>query len=162
MLTIILFGGNSTQTVDLFRQAEEIISTSFGDIIEKSSIYKSPPYGFEADTDFFNKVIEVKTKLTPNEQIFKLLDIEKILGRKRNINCGYESRCIDLDILFIDDLIIETSYLTVPHPRLHLRRFTLVPLNEKWSYKFHPKLKKTMKELLLECSDESEVVVSSE
>jgi len=155
--TIILLGGNKPQTLDLFNQAEEFIKTSFGKITNHSSIYKSTPWGFKADSDFFNKVIETETYLNPEEQIDMLLSIEKRLGRKPKVSSGYESRCIDLDILFIDDLEIETPALIVPHPHLHKRRFTLIPLNEKWSFKIHPTLKKTVNELLQICSDKGEV-----
>ena len=146
------------ETLDLFGQAEEKISSSFGRIIKKSSLYKSSSWGFKAENDFFNQVIEVETVLQPKEQIYSLLNIEKSLGRQRKDETGYVSRSIDIDILFIDDLIIETPELTVPHPRLHLRRFTLVPLNEKWSGKIHPLFNKTIDELLNGCSDEALVI----
>ena len=155
--TLILFGGNFPQTIDLFRQAEEYIKSTIGEIINKSSVYISAPYGFEAETDFFNMVVEVRTNLDPDELISNLLNIETRLGRVRNNEKGYISRGIDLDILFIDDLIINTQPLVVPHPRLHLRRFTLVPLNEKWSEKVHPIFNKTISELLHFCKDESAV-----
>jgi len=157
--TIILLGGNKPETLDLFNDAEEIIGNSFGKIINHSSIYKSTPWGFKPDSDFLNKVIETETYLNPEEQIDILLFIEKRLGRIPKVSTGFESRCIDLDILFIDDLEIETPELTVPHPHLHKRRFTLVPLNEKWHYKIHPTLKKTVQELLQICQDKGEVTL---
>jgi len=155
--TLILLGGNKPETLDLFQRAEEQITTSFGNIINQSSVYKSTPWGFEADLDFFNKVIETETFLKPDEQISELLSIEKRFGRSPKVSFGYESRCIDLDILFIDDLEIVTPSLVVPHPHLHQRRFTLVPLNEKWGFKIHPLFKKTVNELLDICSDEGNV-----
>jgi 2-amino-4-hydroxy-6-hydroxymethyldihydropteridine diphosphokinase len=84
--------------------------------------------------------------------------MEKDLGRKAKTKPGgYEARLIDIDILFFDDRIIQQPALTVPHPRLHLRRFTLLPLNELMPDWMHPLLKKTVRQLLRECPDDSDV-----
>ena len=84
--------------------------------------------------------------------------MEKDLGRKaKTKQGGYEARLIDIDILFFDDRIIEQPALTVPHPRLHLRRFTLLPLHELMPDWMHPVLKKTVRQLLRECPDDSDV-----
>ena len=152
--TLILFGGNMPDTLNLFKRAEEHIILRLGSIKQKSAIYESAPWGFVAETNFINMVVEVETELNPDEQIKQLLDIESLLGRVRNNSKGYVSRGIDLDILFIDDLIIDTKQLIVPHPRLHLRRFTLVPLCEKWGEKIHPSINKTLNHLLANCDDE--------
>ena len=80
------------------------------------------------------------------------LSIEAKLGRKRSAP-GYASRTIDIDILFYNDNIINTGELTVPHPRLHLRNFTLMPLNDVSPQLLHPVLGKTISELLLGCKD---------
>ncbi|MDR2927668.1 MAG: 2-amino-4-hydroxy-6-hydroxymethyldihydropteridine diphosphokinase [Cytophagaceae bacterium] len=155
--TLILLGGNFPKTPQLFAKAKGLIASSFGSIIQYSSVYKSRAWGFVAKQDFLNQVIEVATPLKPEEQIKALLQIEKQLGRKRKTTDGYSSRSIDIDILFIDDLIIETAQLTVPHPRLHLRRFTLAPLCEHWSDKIHPKTEKSLNTLLSECTDKGTV-----
>ena len=157
MKTIIIFGGNMPETLDLFNQAEAKISSFLGKIIKKSFLYKSTAWGFDSDNNFLNQVIEIETYIKPLEQISILLRIENELGRQRNNDACYISRGIDLDILFIDDLIIKMPSLTVPHQRLHLRRFALVPLNEKWKDKIHPILKKTMNELLQICPDKGSV-----
>ena len=157
--TLILLGGNMPETIDLFHHTEEKIKSSFGNIINQSSIYKSTPWGFETESDFYNKVIETETFLEPEKQISVLLEIEKLLGRKRKMTSGYKSRGIDIDIQFIDDLEIETSSLIVPHPHLHNRRFALIPLNEKWGNKIHPSLKKTVNELLQICTDKGDVTL---
>jgi 2-amino-4-hydroxy-6-hydroxymethyldihydropteridine diphosphokinase len=155
--SFVLLGGNTSETLELISLAEDRISNLFGDIKKSSSVYKSSSWGFESRDYFFNRVIDVSTFLEPLEQMRCLLDIERQLGRCRDGSVGYSSRGIDIDVLFIDDLIIETSALVVPHPRLHLRRFTLVPLCEKWGEKVHPSLHKTLHELLAECKDEGEV-----
>ncbi len=155
--TILLLGGNEPNTLELFFKTRQLISEMIGDIVMESSIYGSKPWGFEADHDFFNCVIEIETLLTPSELLKKTMQIETMLGRKRHSQIGYSSRAIDLDILFYDDIILESEKLIIPHPRLHLRRFTLLPLVEKWSQIEHPSLHKSMIELLKGCSDQGEV-----
>ena len=159
--TLILFGGNMPDTLNLFKRAEEQIIFRVGSIKQKSAVYESAPWGFVAETNFFNMVVEVETKLKPDEQIRQLLAIESLLGRVRNNSCGYVSRGIDLDILFIDNLTINLDQLIVPHPRLHLRRFTLVPLCEKWGAMIHPVLNESLNQLLEDCGDKAVVDVCS-
>ena len=84
-----------------------------------------------------------------------LLSIEHQMGRVRTIK--WEQRCIDLDILFFNDAIINQEGLKIPHPHLHQRRFTLIPLCELIPDFIHPMLKKTIKQLLVECKDKKEV-----
>jgi 2-amino-4-hydroxy-6-hydroxymethyldihydropteridine diphosphokinase len=151
--TLILLGGNQPETPWLFEQSMAMIKLQIGPILKSSADYESAPWGFSANHNFRNRVIEVETDKKPVAQLQALLEIEALLGRKRKENRGYESRGIDLDILLIDDLILETPKLIVPHPRLHLRRFTLEPLCEHWSNTIHPLLNKTMGELLKTCTD---------
>jgi 2-amino-4-hydroxy-6-hydroxymethyldihydropteridine diphosphokinase len=86
----------------------------------------------------------------------QLLDIERVLGRIRHPEIqGYTSRPADLDILYYGDRIIDTATLTVPHPRLHLRRFALAPLCEVAPEYVHPVMQMTQIELLQQCPDNS-------
>jgi 2-amino-4-hydroxy-6-hydroxymethyldihydropteridine diphosphokinase len=95
--------------------------------------------------------------LPSSEQLLaRLLRIESALGRTRDVPRG--PRTIDLDLLIVRDERITTEFLTLPHPRLHLRRFVLVPLNELAPNLSHPKLGKTIGELLETTPDKSEVV----
>lgn len=151
--TLILLGGNHPETLQLFCKALEKIEIKLGKIVNRSSIYESEPWGFYAKNNFYNIIAEIETDIIPEKQLYQLLEIEKELGRKRECHEGYESRGIDLDILFVDDLIINTPFLIVPHPRLHLRRFTLEPLCEKWNEMIHPLLHKSIQVLLEECKD---------
>jgi deoxyadenosine/deoxycytidine kinase len=86
-----------------------------------------------------------------------LLKIEKELGRTRDKSKGYESRIIDLDIIFYEDEVINTKLLTVPHPEMHKRRFVLQPLSDIAPQVEHSKKKKAVSELLENCKDNSEV-----
>ena len=155
--TLVLLGGNQFDTFSLFNQSMALMQEQVGSILKYSSIYESAPWGFSAEQNFLNQVIEIETQLAPLTQMKVLLEIEVLLGRKRKQPGIYKSRGIDLDILFIDDLILQTPELIVPHPRLHQRRFTLKPLCEHWSHLIHPILKRTLYELLMDCPDEGSV-----
>ena len=90
----------------------------------------------------------------------EIIELEEFFGRKRKTG-KYTSREMDVDILFFDDLVIENETLQIPHPRLHLRKFVLTPLNEIAPDFIHPVLKKSISQLLKDCSDKSDVVISS-
>jgi 2-amino-4-hydroxy-6-hydroxymethyldihydropteridine diphosphokinase len=117
-----------------------------------SSIYETEPWGFNSQEMFFNAAVELKTKLTPYELLDYLLETEKRMGRERGEE-RYVSRVIDADILFFGDLIMNDERLEIPHPRLHLRRFALVPMSELNPDLVHPVLKKNVSELLKELND---------
>lgn len=108
--------------------AREILSTHFV-LIAESRIYESPAVDYESQPDFYNQVLEFQTPLaTPEETMGILLEIEKDLGRNRDIPKG--PRLIDLDILFWDDLELKTKTIQIPHPRLFTRSFVVLPLSE--------------------------------
>ncbi|MGQ1947295.1 2-amino-4-hydroxy-6-hydroxymethyldihydropteridine diphosphokinase [Geofilum sp. OHC36d9] len=149
----LLLGGNTSETQRLFLNATTLLSEEVGDIVKMSSDYGSKPWGFEASHDFLNRVVEVTTILNPEQLLSSVLHIETQLGRKRSNQAGYASRGIDIDILFYDEKTITTDELIIPHPRLHLRMFTLLPLCEQWPQIYHPVLNKTVQQLLKACSD---------
>lgn len=98
-------------------------------IVEKvSSLYETQPIGFTEQPDFFNAVIEVTTTLLPEEILTVCLSVECLMGRKREVHWG--PRCIDIDVLAYNQLVLETEKLTLPHPYLHQRTFVLIPLQE--------------------------------
>lgn len=130
------------------------------DVIRVSSIYETDPVGIEDQPPFLNMVAELRgpTLPPPDQLLARLLRIEYSLGRTRdssNIQGG--PRTIDLDLLIVKDELKTTEFLTLPHPRLHLRRFVLVPLNELVPHLVHPVLKKTIHELLENIGDKSAV-----
>lgn len=155
--TLILLGGNSHKTKNIFSLVSEEIKQNIGSIIQESSIYESSPWGFESTHNFLNRVVEINTKLTAEDLLEKLLKIEKKYGRIRSNIKQYEDRIIDIDILLYGNLVINSPTLTIPHPRLHLRRFTLLPLCEYWPDIIHPSLNISMKELLENCKDKGKV-----
>jgi 2-amino-4-hydroxy-6-hydroxymethyldihydropteridine diphosphokinase len=108
---------------------------------------------------YYNQVIVFESQDSPRAILENCLSIEKKIGRTRNEQEEYSDRPIDIDILYVDDQIIEEKELHIPHPRLHLRRFTLEPLVEILPDFIHPILKKDHKSLLLLCSDSGKVEV---
>jgi 2-amino-4-hydroxy-6-hydroxymethyldihydropteridine diphosphokinase len=125
-----------------------------------SSVYETQPVGYEEQEWFLNLVVEIKTSLVPRDLLDHVLSVEDQMGRRREIKWG--SRNIDIDILLYDNQIIQSDHLTLPHPRMHERRFMLLPLAEIAPKLLHPKLKKTTEELLEDCEDKSEVRPASE
>src|SRR5215212_7804075 len=128
------------------------------DVIRLSSIYETEPVEYENQPAFLNMVAELRgsTLPSPDQLLARLLRIEYALGRKREVHRG--PRTIDLDLLIYKDQRLNTEFLTVPHPRLHLRRFVLVPLNELAPKLVHPVLEKPISELLSLTKDRSNVV----
>jgi 2-amino-4-hydroxy-6-hydroxymethyldihydropteridine diphosphokinase len=127
------------------------------DVIRLSSIYETEPVEYEHQPSFLNMVAELRgsTLPSPEQTMARLLRIEYALGRKRDIPMG--PRTVDLDLLIFKEQHIETEFLTVPHPRLALRRFVLVPLNELVPTLVHPVLEKPISELLAQTKDRSTV-----
>ncbi len=148
----ILLGSNQGNRKELILKAIQLLETKLGKCHKISSIYESEAWGFEAETAFLNQVLLFESHIEAQEILHIGLEIEKELGRIRNKE-GYSSRTMDIDLLFYSNQIIEEENLQVPHPRLHLRRFTLEPLVEVMPDFIHPKLKKTMSELLEVCTD---------
>lgn len=141
---------------DNLRQAVEAIGSSAGLVTGVSPVYETEPVGFSGSTDFLNMVVSIETDLNPSELIDNLMISEKSLGRTRG-ESGTISRTIDIDILMYDDLIIDSGTLIIPHPRMHQRRFVLVPLNDLAPGLVHPVSGKTVMELLESCEDKSQV-----
>ncbi len=127
-----------------------------GSVTHISSIYQTPPWGFNSD-DFYNISICLKTNLTAFNLLDKLLFIEKELGRKRNGSKGYQARPLDIDIIFFNDEIINTENLILPHPRMEDRKFVLIPTIEIVSNFIHPVYQKTLETLLEITKDDSEI-----
>lgn len=153
----LCLGGNIGDRESAIYQALFEISQKVGEIKAQSKIYETEAWGVENQQAYLNQCIEVNTYLNADELITTLLSIEQYLGRTRTLNGGYEPRTIDLDVLFFNNEVINSTHLTVPHPRLHLRKFVLIPLNEICPNYLHPILNKTIFNLLSECSDLSEV-----
>ncbi|PWL27423.1 2-amino-4-hydroxy-6-hydroxymethyldihydropteridine diphosphokinase [uncultured Roseivirga sp.] len=153
----LLLGSNIGRRLKNLDRAKELI-VSNGIIIKKESqIYETAAWGNEDQEAFLNQVIEIETKKSPQRLLQITQLIENEMGRVRYEKWG--KRLIDIDILYFDDLIFQENDLSLPHPGIADRRFTLVPLVEIASEMVHPVLEKTQAELLSVCEDQLEVSV---
>lgn len=145
----ILFGSNQGDKEAILEQACDLINIRCGMLVERSSAYYTEPWGFDAEEWFLNELLVVETELEPDTLMDTLMEIEAKLGRVRHPEKeGYCSRTIDLDILYYGDQIINTAKVTVPHLRLHLRKFALMPLCEIIPDFLHPIFKLSQTQLL--------------
>lgn len=127
-----------------------------GEIRQVSAVYETPSWGFEGE-DFLNACLELQTLLTAEELLAKLLSIETEFGRERNESGSYQSRTLDIDIIYYEKEIINTKNLTVPHPKLQDRKFILKPLADITPQFYHPIFNKDTRNLLQECKDKSTI-----
>jgi 2-amino-4-hydroxy-6-hydroxymethyldihydropteridine diphosphokinase len=152
----ILSGSNLGDREKALTTAKQEIQLHCGSISACSSIYESDPWGFDSDEKFLNQVILLTSKLGPYALLAKLQEIEKKMGRIRT-KSGYESRIIDLDILYFNDEIIQNEALKIPHPAMHQRAFTMVPMEELAPNFLHPILKISQKEILSALADKKDI-----
>jgi 2-amino-4-hydroxy-6-hydroxymethyldihydropteridine diphosphokinase len=121
-----------------------------------SAIYETEPFGVQGHTPFLNMVAEIYiTNISPSQMLARMLRIEYLLGRKEKNRD--KPRTVDLDLLLYGDFQSYTEFLTLPHPRMHDRRFVLVPLAELDPHIIHPALNKTIQEILESLDDQHEV-----
>ena len=137
--------------------AVNAIFEEIGSIKKIAPIFQTPAMGFEGD-DFLNCVIQVESNQSADLVLDTIFSIETELGRVRDEKAGFSSRPIDIDILFYDDEIINTKNLIIPHPEIQNRKFVLAPLAVISQDFIHPKLNKTISELLEETNDSDEVI----
>ena len=144
--TYIALGTNLGERLENLRAAIEALAPDVN-VLAKSHVYETPPWGYEEQPAFLNMVVKAETDLEPDELLTYLKQLESGLGREKSVRWG--PRLIDLDILFYDDLVIDTPPLVIPHPRLHERAFVLVPLADVAAEVVHPVLGEFIWELLL-------------
>ena len=160
-LVYLSLGANlGNKTLNL-TNALNLLNREAGVITKYSSIYKTAAWNMEATTpDFYNLVAELETSLLPAELLKVTQNIEKEIGRtEKSVNGKYENRLIDIDILFYDDLKMQTENLTIPHPLLHKRNFVLYPLQEIAGSKIHPFFNKTVNQLKAESKDTTQIII---
>lgn len=151
---LILLGGNQGDVRSNGAYVKEKLNQKFG-VLDVSHWYSSPAWGFEGPP-FLNAVLELKPVDDVEDLLSTCLEIERELGRVRSGE-GYSDRPMDVDILYVGQSTIHTESLEVPHPRIAERKFTLVPLCEKWGEFVHPILGNTQNQLLKNCLDPSAV-----
>jgi 2-amino-4-hydroxy-6-hydroxymethyldihydropteridine diphosphokinase len=116
--------------------------------LAESHVYETPPWGYEDQPAFLNMVVKAETSLEPEPLLKYLKQLEVELGREQNFRWG--PRLIDLDILFYDDLVLDSPPLVIPHPRLHERAFVLVPLMDVAPDLVHPVFQRRVSDFLAE------------
>jgi len=149
-------GSNLGDRFAYIEKAIEKIQAQVGEVKKLSPVYETPAWGYEG-APFLNACIGITSQKSPEEVLDILLSIERSLGRVRNQKEGYADRSIDLDILFYDDLVFESSKLQLPHPRLALRQFILTPMQDIAGELLHPKLHKSINALKEACPDEAKL-----
>ncbi len=148
----IALGSNKGDKFKNLQLAINAIFEKIGAIVSISKVYQTEAMGFDGD-DFLNTCIAVNTNLSAKKVLKILQEIEVKLGRKPKKSIGYESREIDLDIIFYEDEIIDDKNLIIPHPEAHKRKFVLEPLQVIAANIQHPVLETTVEQLLTNCTD---------
>ncbi len=152
MATIfLLLGSNMGDSVQLLAEAKMQLELQVGKLLQASALYQTAAWGNTEQSDFINQVIKMETILDPQKLLGTILAIEKEMGRLREVKWG--PRTIDIDILYYDQEVINLPELKIPHPNLHQRAFTLVPLCEIEPLWLHPVLHRTNRQLLMAIDD---------
>jgi deoxyguanosine kinase len=149
-------GSNKGNRSGLINEAIDKIDIIIGKVLQKSSIYETKSWGFNSN-NFYNICILLESTLTPELILNKILTIEKDIGRLKTTD-QYSDRCIDIDILFFDNRIVNSKSLEIPHPRIQLRKFVLTPMLELTPDLIHPILNKSIRQLELECVDKDQPI----
>ena len=142
----LLIGGNVGDRLDWLKKARNAIAGHCGKITATSSVYETEAWGMQEQNAFLNQAICILTHLNPTQLLKIILEIETGLGRKREGRYG--PRTIDIDILFFNELIMDSGNLVIPHPEIENRRFALECMNEIAPEKIHPRLLKPISLLL--------------
>ncbi len=147
----LLSGANLGDRQRNLERACEMLGSMAGKIEKRSAYYETDAWGVTSQPAFWNQAILLSTPLEPDQLLTVIHQIEQVLGRRRDQRWG--ARTLDIDILYFGDQVIRTERLSVPHPEIANRRFTLVPLAGIAPGFVHPLLRKTNLELLELCSD---------
>lgn len=163
MKVTLLTGCNLGNKEENMADVIPMIENRIGKIILKSAVYSSSPWGFESKDNFLNQAFVCETELSPHEILKEIWAIERHFGKTRGDAqeeirklrlrqagiIGYQSRDMDIDLLFYDDLILESELLSIPHPHYQSREFVLEPLSEIMG-NYIPKYgQHTIKEMLI-------------
>ncbi len=148
---ILLIGGNLGDRTGNLRKAVQLIAETAGEVVKTSALYQTAPWGAVDQPDYLNQGLEIRTEMDALTLLHTLLEIERKIGRIRQEKWG--SRVIDIDLIFFNDSILALPDLKLPHPRMHLRQFVLVPLQEIIPDYVHPVFQQTVSELAASCQD---------
>lgn len=156
----LLLGTNQGDRVGHLKKAMEQINTSVGKIKCSSSIYETEPWGLEEQPDFLNMVVVVETTFEPIQVLKLTKSIEQKAGAPKEVKWG--PRILDIDILYCDDIVVNTDGLYIPHKQVYHRNFALIPLIEVAGDLLDPVKKITIDEIYDVCGDDKEVYIFEE
>lgn len=157
MRVALSFGGNIGSVEATFHSAIRRLRNSQIELLQKSALYRTEPWGYESTNKFLNQVILIETNLELNVLLDLCLETEEELGRQRSDEKGYRDRKIDIDILWAEKRVVDHPDLKVPHPELPNRKFVLLPLAELIPEEVHPIYHSTFKQLLDNCEDATQI-----
>ncbi len=147
-IVYLCLGSNSGDRLKLIEQAVGFLNLAQDiKLIRTSALYETEPWGVKNQNWFLNMAVEIKTSLSPQDLLVKLQNIERTLGRNREKEIRWGERPIDIDIIFYDNLVLESDVLTIPHKFMHKRAFVLVPLLELIPDFVHPVFNITISQL---------------
>lgn len=152
---VLSLGSNQGNRLENIRSAIALIHKTIGTVIKVSRLYETPSWGFDSEA-FYNCSLLLHTRLSATNVLEEILRIEKILGRIRKEQLGYQARTIDIDIIAFDEEVLETKTLHVPHPQMENRLFVLLPMQDLQLNWIHPKSGKSVAELLRLTEDKSD------
>jgi 2-amino-4-hydroxy-6-hydroxymethyldihydropteridine diphosphokinase len=149
---ILSLGSNQGNRFENIENAIALLHQEVTTVVAVSSLYESDSWGFDSDS-FYNCIIILNTNISAIKLLKKILKAEKKLGRIRNNSTLYQPRIIDIDVISYGDEVIETDFIQVPHKHLQDRLFVLLPMIEVISDWSHPRINKTISELVKDCTD---------
>uniref|UniRef100_UPI004049282B 2-amino-4-hydroxy-6- hydroxymethyldihydropteridine diphosphokinase n=1 Tax=Flavobacterium sp. TaxID=239 RepID=UPI004049282B len=155
---VLSLGSNLGDRLKTIQLCITAIHNEIATVVSVSKLYETPAWGFES-TPFYNCAILIHTAKSPQKILSSILKLEKKMGRIRNNSQNYEARVIDIDIISVNEEIITTENLKVPHPEMENRNFVLLPmrdLNLNWE---HPVLNKSVVELIAQTADKSNCTI---
>jgi 2-amino-4-hydroxy-6-hydroxymethyldihydropteridine diphosphokinase len=152
----LITGGNIGDRKKNLVAASAFLAAETGSMVQSSGIYETEAWGTDGQRAYYNQVHHMKSGLSAEAILRRILAIEEKMGRKRTVKNA--ARIIDIDMLFFNDEVIQETGLIIPHPQIANRRFVLTPLSEIAPDLMHPVLKKTIRDLLSTCSDELKVM----